>query len=259
MTDIAAQPPVEVEVILPCLDEAGALPWVLSRLPDGYRALVVDNGSRDGSQDIATALGAVVIHEPVRGYGAAVHRGLLSSTAEIVAVLDCDGSLDPAELPAMVDRIRSGAADLVCGRRIPNSAGIWPWHARWGTSMLAGLISAGARTRLHDIAPVRVARRTALTGLGLTDRRCGYPLETILLASENSWRIEETPVTYGPRAAGTRSKISGTVRGTRIAATDFLSVLISHRRGRRRRPDSAGTPEITDAVEARTPTAGPSQ
>lgn len=242
-------------MILPCLDEAGALPWVLSRLPAGYRAVVVDNGSRDGSQDLAAALGAVVVHEPVRGYGAAVHRGLLSSTADIVAVLDCDGSLDPAELPAMVARIRSDAADLVCGRRIPQHAAVWPWHARWGTSVLAALISIGARTRLHDIAPVRVARRTALRGLGLQDRRCGYPLETLLLAAENGWRIEETPIGYGPRAAGTRSKISGTVRGTRIAATDFLSVLIAHRMGRRR-PALVVTPEITVLPELLTPQVG---
>lgn len=232
-------------MILPCLDEAGALPWVLSRLPAGYRAVVVDNGSRDGSPDIAAALGAMVVHEPLRGYGAAVHRGLLSSTADIVAVLDCDGSLDPAQLPGLVDRIRCGEADLVCGRRVPRSASLWPWHARWGTSVLAALISVGARTRLHDIAPVRVARRAALTGLGLQDRRCGYPLETLLLAAECGWRIEETPVDYGPRAAGTRSKISGTVHGTRIAATDFLSVLIAHRRGRRR-PDVAVHPEVAD-------------
>lgn len=230
-TDFSA--PADVDVILPCLDEAGALPWVLSRLPAGYRAVVVDNGSRDGSPEIAAALGALVLHEPQPGYGAAVHRGLTGSTAEVVAVIDCDGSLDPAELPALVHRIRSGAVDLVCGRRVPRERSVWPWHARWGTTLLAALISIGARTRLHDIAPVRVARRDDLVALDLRDRRCGYPLETLLRATDRGWRIQEVPVGYGRRAAGTRSKISGTVRGTRIAAGDFLSVLVEHRLRRR--------------------------
>ncbi len=104
-----------VDVILPCLDEAGVLEWVLDRIPAGYRAIVVDNGSTDGSADIAEAMGALVVQEVSRGYGSACHAGLLAATAPVVAVLDCDGSLDPSELPRLVDPVRSGAYDLaVC-------------------------------------------------------------------------------------------------------------------------------------------------
>ena len=88
-----------VDVVLPCLNEAAALPVVINALPPGYRALVVDNGSTDRSPEIAAALGARVVAEPRRGYGAAVHTGIEAATSEIVCVLDADGSLDPGALP----------------------------------------------------------------------------------------------------------------------------------------------------------------
>src|SRR5690349_21768096 len=91
----------EIDVVLPCLDEAAALPLVLTALPPGYRAIVVDNGSTDGSPEVAGRLGAKVIHEPRKGYGAAVHTGLEHATSELVAFMDADASLDPAELPRL--------------------------------------------------------------------------------------------------------------------------------------------------------------
>jgi glycosyltransferase involved in cell wall biosynthesis len=108
-----------VDVVLPCLDEAAALPWVLARIPDGWRALVVDNGSTDGSPDIARSLGATVVTEPRRGFGAACHAGLLASDAEVVCFCDCDASLDPALLATFVEDVAEGRADLVLGRRRP--------------------------------------------------------------------------------------------------------------------------------------------
>ncbi|NEA83435.1 glycosyltransferase family 2 protein, partial [Actinospica acidiphila] len=108
-----------MDVVLPCLDEAAALPWVLRRIPPGWRALVVDNGSTDGSDRVARELGATVVRETRRGFGAACHAGLTAATAEIVCFCDCDASLDPSDLVPFVDEIRSGAADLVLGRRRP--------------------------------------------------------------------------------------------------------------------------------------------
>src|SRR5882672_6663193 len=99
-----------VDDVLPCLDEAAALPGVLGALPEGYRAIVVDNGSTDGSPEIAAGCGATVVCEPRRGYGAAVHTGLERATAEIVCFLDADGSLDPAELPKLVDLVAGNEA-----------------------------------------------------------------------------------------------------------------------------------------------------
>lgn len=219
---------MSVTVVLPCLDEVAALPGVLAAVPTGWTALVVDNGSTDGSPELAQRLGARVLHEPARGYGAAVHTGIEAASTEVVAVIDCDGSLDPAELVGPVETVLAGQADLVCGRRRLVQSRAWPWHARAGNAVLAGLIRVSTGVAVHDIAPVRVARRADLLGLGLTDRRFGYPLETLLVAAHQGLRVVEVDVTYRRRTGG-RSKVSGTVRGTLRVLHDFTTVL--RRRG----------------------------
>jgi glycosyltransferase involved in cell wall biosynthesis len=211
------------EIILPCLDEAQALPAVIAALPRGWPVLVVDNGSTDGTADVAAAAGARVVVEPRRGYGAAVHTGLLAAHADLVAVLDGDGSLDPAVLPAMADEVASGRADLAVGRRVPESGRAWPWHARLGNTVIAALLRRRG-VPVHDIAPVRLARRQALLDLQVADRAFGYPLELLLRAGAAGWRISETPVPYRVRAGG-RSKVSGSVRGSFRAARDMAGLL----------------------------------
>ena len=186
--------------MLPCLDEAEALPWVLDRIPAGWRAIVVDNGSTDGSADIARALGATVVHEPRRGFGAACHAGLTAATADFVCFCDCDASLDPALLPAVRRATsRDGEADLVLGRRRPQSRGAWPAHARAGNLALARMLRRRTGLRLHDLGPMRAARREALLALGLTDRRSGYPLQMVVRAADAGWRVTEHDVPYLPR------------------------------------------------------------
>jgi len=216
--------PTPIDVVLPCLNEAAALPGVLAALPPGYRAVVVDNGSRDGSPEVAARHGARVVREPRRGYGAAVHAGLVAADTELVCVLDADGSFDPAELPALVAPVAAGSADLTVGRRRPVSAGVWPWHARAGTALVAALLRHRGLP-VRDLSPIRVARRDALLALGVTDRAFGYPLELLIRAAGAGWRIHELDVTYASRAAGTRSKVSGSVRGTVRATRDFVVVL----------------------------------
>ncbi|MCP2311695.1 glycosyltransferase A (GT-A) superfamily protein (DUF2064 family) [Kitasatospora paracochleata] len=215
--------PTDVDVVLPCLDEAAALPWVLGRIPAGWRAIVVDNGSRDGSAELARSLGATVVTEPRRGFGAACHAGLLAASAELVCFLDCDGSLDPAQLPLVVDPVRAGHADLVLGRRRPVAAAAWPAHARLANAVLAGLLRRRTGVPLHDLGPMRAARRERLLALGLGDRRSGYPLEMVLTGAAAGLRIAETSVDYLPRTG--RSKVTGTVRGTLRAVRDMRRVL----------------------------------
>jgi glycosyltransferase involved in cell wall biosynthesis len=214
---------VPPEIVLPCLDEAEALPAVLASLPPEWPVLVVDNGSGDDTAAVARALGARVVTEPRRGYGAAVHAGLEAAEAELVVVLDGDGSLDPTVLPGMVAAVADGAADLVVGRRVPTRRGVWPWHARAGNAVIAALLRRRG-VPVHDIAPIRVAGRAALLELGIVDRAFGYPLELLLRAGAAGWRIVEVPVAYGPRAGG-RSKVSGSVRGTLRAGRDMAGLL----------------------------------
>ncbi|MER5884139.1 glycosyltransferase family 2 protein [Streptomyces sp. NPDC001941] len=212
-----------VDVVLPCLDEVDALPWVLERVPRGWRAIVVDNGSTDGSAERALELGATVVREARRGFGAACHAGLLASTADIVCFCDCDASLDPGLLAPFVTEVASGRADLVLGRRRPEGKGAWPSHARAGNIALARMLRHRTGLRLHDLGPLRAARREALLGLELTDRRSGYPLQMVVRAADAGWRVTEHDVPYRPRTG--KSKVTGTWRGTWHAVKDMRGVL----------------------------------
>src|SRR5512135_2042970 len=145
-------PDCSVTVVLPCLNEAASLPGVLESIPSGYRALVVDNNSNDGTADVARSHGAEVVTERRPGYGSAVHAGIVAATTPVVAVLDADGSMDPAELPLMVAELERGA-DMVIGRRRPVRGLRWPWHARLGTAAVSWRLRTRHRLPVHDIAP----------------------------------------------------------------------------------------------------------
>lgn len=196
---------------------------MLGRVPAGWRAIVVDNGSADGSAEIARSLGATVVHESRRGFGAACHAGLLAARADLVCFCDCDASMDPGLLAPMAARVASGEADLLLGRRRPQGFGAWPAHARAGNLALARMLRHRTGLRLHDLGPMRVARRAALLGLELTDRRSGYPLQMVVRAADAGWRVAETDVPYLPRSG--KSKVTGTWRGTWNAVRDMRRVL----------------------------------
>lgn len=189
---------VTVDVVLPCLNEAEALPWVLARIPSGWRPLVVDNGSTDGSAALARELGATVVEETRRGFGAACHAGLLAAEADVVCFCDCDASLDPGLLAGFVRAVSDGEADLVLGRRRPQGRGAWPAHARAGNLALSHMLRRRTGLRLRDLGPMRAARREALLGLDLTDRRSGYPLQMVVRAADAGWRVREVDVPYLP-------------------------------------------------------------
>lgn len=214
----------DCDLVLPCRDEAAALRDLLPRIPADFAVIVVDNGSSDGTAEVARGLGARVVEEAVPGYGAAVHRGLTSATRPYVAVMDGDGSFDPVDLLALLDDVRAGRADLAVGRRRPVARGVWPWHARFGNQLVVWLLRRrGFAAR--DVAPIRVTGRTELLTLDVRDRRFGYPVELMQKATAAGWRVVERDVGYHPRAEGTRSKVSGSVLGTVRAARDFWRVL----------------------------------
>jgi glycosyltransferase involved in cell wall biosynthesis len=216
---------MRIDVILPCLNEAEALPWVLSRMPAGFHPIVADNGSTDASASIAVEHGATVVRVPQRGFGAACHAGLIAATSDVICFMDADASLDPRDLPQVAGPVRLGSADLVLGRRMTRSLGSWPVHARVANKVLAVELRRRTGVRLRDLGPMRCARRAQLLGLGLSDRRFGYPLEMVMAAANADWRIDEVDIPYLPRSG--RSKVTGTVSGTVRTVRDMRRVLAS--------------------------------
>jgi len=211
-------------VVIPVLNEAGALRGLLAAMPEGYEPIVVDNGSSDGSGDLARSLGARVVYQPVKGFGSACWAGLEASDPDddVVCFMDGDGSLDPRDLSLVAGPVLAGRADLVLGAREPSGRGVWPIHARLANRALAVQVRRRTGRRLADLGPMRAARRRRLMDLNLVDRGCGWPLEMVLKAAADNWRLQEVQVPYLPRTG--RSKVTGTVAGTARAVRDMRRV-----------------------------------
>jgi glycosyltransferase involved in cell wall biosynthesis len=214
---------LSVDLVLPCLDEASALPWVLGRVPTGVRAIVVDNGSSDGSPEVAVSHGATLVTEPRPGYGAACHAGLLAASADVVVFLDADGSLDPRDLALLLAPLRAGELDLAVGRRRAADRAAWPWHLRLANLELARRVRRRTGLALRDIGPARAGWREPLLELGIQDRRSGYPVETVVRAADAGWRVGAVDVPYAQRTG--RSKVTGTPLGAARAVRDMSRVL----------------------------------
>ena len=214
---------ISCDVLLPCLDEAAALPWIMGRMPTGFRPLVIDNGSRDGSAQLAADLGATVVHAERRGYGAACHAGLVAATAPLIAVMDADASLDPLQLPDLIAPLVRGEADLVVGVRRLTHRRAQPWTLRLANAELARRVRRRTGLSLRDIGPMRAARREALLGLDIQDRRSGYPVETVVRAAGAGWRVAAVDTDYLLRRG--RSKVTGTPLGAWRAVRDISTVL----------------------------------
>jgi glycosyltransferase involved in cell wall biosynthesis len=196
--------------------------WVVGRMPAGFRAIVVDNGSTDGTAQIAADLGALVVSESVRGFGSACYAGLMAATADIVCFMDCDASLDPVALPSVTGYVERDEADLVIGARIAKR-GAWPFHAKLANRVLAADLRRRTGLQLGDIGPMRAMSREGLLSLDMRDRRSGWPLEMVLKANRAGWRIRNAPVEYAEREG--RSKVTGTVKGTIRAVGDMGRLL----------------------------------
>lgn len=214
--------------VLPALDEADALPAALYRRPAGLRVLVVDNGSTDGTTRVAAELGAEVVAEPRRGFGAACLRGTLAAApAEVVVFLDADGSLDWDDLAAVAGPVLRGVADLVLGHRRADlrADGAMAWHVAVANAVLGRLCGRLAAAAVSDIGPYRAIRRDTLLALGMADRSYGWPLEMVLRAGRAGLRVVEVPVRYH-RRVGT-SKVTGQPWPTAKAAARMARVLLT--------------------------------
>jgi glycosyltransferase involved in cell wall biosynthesis len=219
---------VRVSVIIPTHNEAQSIGRVLADLPADIvtEILVVDSNSSDGTPEIASKMGARVLHEPRRGYGRACLTGLASaSSPDVVVFLDGDYSDRPAELPLLLAPIIDGRADITLGSRLGKQSisGALPRHAAFGNRLAAFLITRLYGVRITDLGPFRAGRAEVLRKLALQETTYGWAVEIILKGALAGFRIVEIPVSYYPRIG--KSKISGTLRGT-VGAAWFILFLI---------------------------------
>jgi glycosyltransferase involved in cell wall biosynthesis len=225
-----------VVAILPALDEEPAVGLVVAELAGRVSEIVVvDNGSRDRTAQVAGAAGARVVREPRRGYGHACLAGIAAADgAGILVFLDADHSDDPSQLEALLAPIRAGEADLVVGsRRLGRRAkGSHPWHAVLGTRVCVALMNRVAGTRATDLGPFRAITRQALERLDLRERTFGWTVDMQLQAARRGLRVAEVPVDYRPRLG--QSKVSGTLSGSVRAGAGILGVIARHALGRAR-------------------------
>jgi glycosyltransferase involved in cell wall biosynthesis len=223
---------MRVAVVIPALDEEQAIGLVLRELPPlAESVVVVDNGSRDRTAEVARANGARVVEEPRRGYGQACLAGIAAvPEADVIAFLDADRSDHPDQLPRLLEPILAGQADLVIGSRSlgRRAPGAHPWHAVAGTRLCVALMNLLAGTRATDLGPFRAIRADALRRLGMRDRDFGWTVEMQVKAARAGLRVREVAVDYRPRVG--RSKISGTFSGTLRAGVKILLTILRHAR-----------------------------
>ncbi len=224
-----------VRVVMPALDEADALPAALAGRPPDLRVTVVDNGSRDGTAEVARGLGLDVVVEPRRGFGAACWAGARAATdAEVVVFCDADATFAWSDVERVAAPVVDGSADLALCWRRPDlrDPGSTPWHVALANGVLGWVCSRRVGIRLHDLGPLRAVRRDALLDLGVADRTYGWPLEMVLRAGDAGLRVIEVPVRYRVRAG--RSKVTGRPVATLRAVVRMLGVLLRVRRSTRR-------------------------
>lgn len=234
-----------ITVLIPALNERDALPKVLKALPWTLlqEVVVVDNGSTDGTPEVARREGARVVHEPRRGYGAACWTGIQAiRDTDVLVFLDGDFSDHPEELPRVVEPILSGHADLVIGSRTlgRHEAGALLPQARWGNLLAVTLIRLFCRVRYTDLGPFRAIRWDVLQALHMQDRGFGWTVEMQIRSARRGLRIEEVPVSYRCRIG--RSKITGTFKGTVMAGSKILWTIARYALLDRRSCVPAGAP-----------------
>jgi len=204
-----------VAVIIPALNEAESLPYVLSDMPSVGAVFVVDNGSTDGTADISRSHGARVIFEPSKGYGNACKAGIkeaADSGFEVVVILDGDHSFNPQEMERLVTPILMDEADMVLGDRTQSAErGAITFPQRFGNMVATQLIHAASGFRYRDMGPFRAIRTSSLLNMQMRDPNYGWNVEMQLKAIRLGYRVIEIPVTCRNRVAG-QSKISGSLR-----------------------------------------------
>lgn len=214
-------------VIIPALNEEKAIGRVLDDIPDWVdEVIVADNGSSDGTPEVAAAHGARVVHQPQRGYGAACLKGIAAlDPCDIVAFIDGDYSDHPQEMGDVVDPIIRNEADLVIGSRVRGELepGALTPQQIFGNWLACRLMALFWKAEFTDLGPFRAIRTTSLEQIGMVDENYGWTVEMQIKALQHGLRCAEVPVSYRPRIGV--SKVSGTLKGTVLAGYTILRVI----------------------------------
>lgn len=223
-----------VSVVIPALNEAESIGQVVASMPWGRIAecIVVDNGSNDGTGEVASAAGARVIHSP-RGYGAAMYAGTQAAlpTSEILLFMDGDGADDVGAIEELIGPIGRDEADFVIGSRTrghcePGAMGASQIFAAWLISWMVRVLYG---FRYTDMGPFRAIRRNALEQMRMSEMTFGWNLEMQIKAVRMGLRIKEVPVNYRCRIGG-ESKVSGSFSASIKAAWRIFGVFVRVRR-----------------------------
>ena len=229
---------MRVAVVIPALNEADNIGELVVEtlaqpvLNDGGCVIVVDNGSDDATAANARAAGALVVEEARRGYGYACAAGFRRAVDHaVVAFLDGDYSSLPSEMHVIVEPILAGRADLVLGSRVLGHIvrGSMPPHQRFGNRLTSCLMRMLYGVPVTDLGPYRAIRTALLQELQMQEMTFGWPTEMMVKAARRRARILEVPVTHQARRSG-KSKVSGTLKGSVLAAYYILGVTLRHAR-----------------------------
>ncbi len=223
-----------ISAVIPALNEAPSIARVVASLVEQelvsfHSIIVVDNGSTDGTAQIARRVGASVVREPRRGYGYACRAGVLAATdADIIVLLDGDAADDPADLPRVLEPLLKGTADLVVGSRTlgsPERGSMTPQQV-FGNRLAAGLMRWIYRTTVTDLGPFRAVRRCDLLALDMCEMTYGWSVEMMVKALRAGYRYDEVPVHYHRRIGV--SKVGGTLRGSVLAGWCILRTTLRY-------------------------------
>jgi glycosyltransferase involved in cell wall biosynthesis len=222
----------KISVIIPALNEEESIGQVLNDIPGEIveEVIVVDNGSNDNTVTVAKSLGASVILEPLKGYGAACLRGIstLKQDIDIVVFLDADYSDYPQDLHTVVKPIANGKADMVIGSRMSGTRekGALLPQAVFGNKLATFLIRLFWGFKYTDLGPFRAIKYKDLLALNMMDKNFGWTVEMQIKALKKGLRIAEVPVRYRKRIG--KSKITGTFSGTVRAGIKIIYTIFKY-------------------------------